>query len=104
MVDLVIYNDPDKSKIGYLMQSRAEIDRQLPGLIWRPKESYKESAIELRKNGPDPSNRDDWANQHQWLFDTLHAFHRLFSPIVRQLPQQRLVGGESAVALEQLSN
>lgn len=87
MVDLVISNDPDKSKIGYLMQHRAEIDAKIPGLLWRPKDGYKESAVELRKNGSDPNNRQDWPNQHAWLIESIVKMNEAFAPIVNQIPQ-----------------
>ncbi|HEY3780524.1 MAG TPA: DUF4268 domain-containing protein [Fimbriimonadaceae bacterium] len=86
MVDLVFYKDADKAKIGYLMQFREEIDKAIPGLIWRPKDGYKESAVELHLRGADPSQREDWPRQHLWLCEQLTNFHRTFSPLVRSLP------------------
>jgi hypothetical protein len=35
----------------------------------------------------DPEDRNTWPQQHEWIVSKLEAFHRVFSPRVRNLPE-----------------
>jgi hypothetical protein len=41
--------------------------------------------ISLRRGDTDPTDRDNWATQHEWLAEKLEAFYRTFSPRIRDL-------------------
>lgn len=54
-------------------------------LQWGSSENVKYQQIASEPFAADPRNQNDWQRQHQWLKNTIEAFHRVFSPIVRQL-------------------
>jgi len=86
MVDLVMLTDPDKEQIRALQVHRDRIDGKIPGLIWNEKPGKKESAIEIRKQGEDPNDEAKWPDQHRWMVENLDIMHRLFAPLIRELP------------------
>ncbi|WP_022835468.1 DUF4268 domain-containing protein [Salisaeta longa] len=53
-------------------------------LNWLPKPDKKRSLIEHEWDA-DPTNRDTWPRQHSRMRELLDAFHRAFSPRIRQL-------------------
>lgn len=54
-------------------------------LIWRELSDKKESQIVATPLKGDPKNKNDWPRQHQWLKETVETFHRVLSPIIKQL-------------------
>jgi hypothetical protein len=82
MVDLVVYNDPDKSVFDRLVKYKSEIEAKVPGLSWRRKDGYKESAFEIRLDGPDPTDRNDWRKQHGWMVENLIRLRTAFLPLL----------------------
>jgi hypothetical protein len=51
---------------------------------WRELPGKKESHVVLRRSA-DPTRREDWPEQHDWLRDKLEAFHRVFGPRIKEL-------------------
>jgi len=43
----------------------------------------KGSRIALYKEGLDPTDEQDWANQHEWLAEKLSKFDEVFRPLVK---------------------
>lgn len=92
---LYIYG-PDKQayfnllKDNYKQKIESQIDMKLD---WRELPEAKESHIETYLKS-DPSDRGNWKEQHTWLKETLEAFHKVLSPIVRQLDASQYEGPE----------
>jgi hypothetical protein len=78
---------PDKQAHYELLQRKykTEIESQIKlALDWRALPEAKESHIETSKDA-DPTDRNDWSAQHEWIKNTLETFYRVLSPIVRKL-------------------
>jgi hypothetical protein len=71
----------DMIKEQYKEQIESEIKIKLD---WRALLDAKESHIETHYKA-DPMDRDTWPEQQQWIKNTVETFHRVFSPIVKQL-------------------
>jgi len=66
---------------NYKEQIESQIKLELD---WRELPDAKESHIEtyLKDN---PTDKRKWPEQHEWIKNTVETFHRLLSPIVKQL-------------------
>jgi hypothetical protein len=53
-------------------------------LDWLPRPNKKSCFVQLEWDA-DPTDRDDWPNQHRRMTELLDAFHRAFSPRLKQL-------------------
>ena len=62
-------------------------------LSWQLLPTRKQSRIALYKTGVDPKKEADWPGQHDWLAQTLLAFHKALSPRAKLLPGEN-EGGE----------
>jgi hypothetical protein len=85
-VYLNIYG-PDKQAHYELLQRKykTEIESQIElTLDWRALPEAKESHIETSKDA-NPTDRNDWSAQHEWIKNTLETFHRVLSPIIKKL-------------------
>lgn len=62
-----------------LREERDDIERQIgESLDWQPKPDKKRFVIGVRWNA-DPTDKEDWSEQHQRLVETLESFHEAFS-------------------------
>ena len=72
--------------VGYFYSCKIQqedIENNFNGkLEWCPKGQY-EKRIDFKNYNIDPSDENDWTNQHNWLIDSLGELHRVFTPIVR---------------------
>ena len=69
-----------------LRDDRKAIEQELGSeLDWLPLPHRVASRIILYKTGVDPSNKNDWPNQHRWFKENLEAFNRVFRNRVRDL-------------------
>ena len=69
-----------------LAMQRDEIEGEMQlELDWREKPDRKESHVYFQKPGTDPTDRDDWPNQHKLLCDVVDRFYRVFSPRIKAL-------------------
>ncbi len=78
---------PEKEQHFQLLQSRHKQlveDHMKWPLEWRELPDAKESQV-VACSEADPTDRSDWHNQHVWLKGILESFHRVFSPIVKDL-------------------
>lgn len=85
-----VYSDHPKHSKAYfasLERDKSVIETNLgEALSWVNDPDVRASKIFLRRTA-DIRDRSDWPNQHEWLKQKLEALHRVFSPLVRQLPQ-----------------
>lgn len=85
-VYLCIYG-PDKQahfnllKENYKEQIESQIEMKLD---WRALPDAKESHIETYYKA-DPADESKWPEQHEWIKNTVEKFHRVLSPIIKQL-------------------
>ncbi len=65
---------------------REEIEKKIPQkLEWRELPDRKESQVITYLNDADPTDKNDWPRQHNWLKETLELFNKVFRPIVKEL-------------------
>jgi len=86
-VHLVINGDDREAYYNLLEKKyKTQIEQQVNmKLNWRLLPDAKENQIVAESFKADPKNRSDWARQHEWLKHTIETFHRVLSPIIRQL-------------------
>lgn len=90
---LLVLSGPDAKTHFQLLEADKEKIEQAAhtSLEWRELPDKKESHIVLQLEGADPTNREDWPRQHQWLKDTLELFHRVFAARVKSLDAYSVV-------------
>ena len=54
-------------------------------LDWRELPDAKESQIAASSLKDDPKDKNRWSEQHKWIKDTVETFHKVLSPIVKEL-------------------
>ena len=97
---LYLKNRADGKALFHLLKEEqetieAEIGKKLE---WLPRPNKKSCFVQYEWNA-DPTDQDDWPRQHGRMRELLDAFHRTFSPRLRQLdpsdwesPQETLEG------------
>lgn len=77
----------DAKKFFYLFEKQKdEIEHELGfQLDWQRLPDLKFSLTAIYKENTDPTDEDDWPNQHRWMADTLERFNSVFRPRVRGL-------------------
>ena len=84
-IRLTLTGDNAKEHYGLLFQMKDEVEHEAcEKFEWRELPENKESQINLRYEY-DPGNRDSWPEQHQWLFEKLNVFHKVFASRIRGL-------------------
>lgn len=72
----------DKRATAYfnlLVQNREEIEREFGmSLEWDELPARQSCAVSLHKGNTDPTDEEDWPNQHAWLAEKLELFDRVF--------------------------
>jgi hypothetical protein len=83
----LILTGPDAKAHFRALQADSEaIEREMnASLEWRELPDKKESRVLLRREDADPTNRENWPEQHRWLADKLELFHHTFSQRIRDL-------------------
>jgi hypothetical protein len=86
-VHLVINGDERNDYYSILEKKyKQQISQQLNmELTWRFLPDAKENQIVAAPLKADPIERGDWRRQHEWLKNTVEAFHRVLSPIIRKI-------------------
>jgi len=75
-----------KAHYHLLRQEKQVIEQELgDGVVWRELPNNKQSYITVRQSGVDPTNKDTWPEQHDWMIEKLELFHKVFSPRVKKL-------------------
>ena len=69
-------------KFDNLFNDKEIIEREIgQSLDWR-KQGFR---IYLRKPGSDVKDKDSWAEQHDWLYEKLQLFHKVFTKRIQNL-------------------
>lgn len=77
-VEFVIKTEESKTQFAKLMASKNEIELAVGSeLTWHNPENAKACKVYIRKS-VNLNNRDDWKNQHEWLYRYLGIFKRVF--------------------------
>lgn len=85
-VSLSCGGDNSMAHFRLLEKEKETIQHEIGSTLeWEELPGKKEKRISLRKNGVDPTDRDDWVTQHVWLAEQLEAFYKAFSPRVKEL-------------------
>lgn len=85
-VDLILSPPLAKPHFHLLAKDRAAIEGEFgTSLEWRELPAGKESHVVLRRSDCDPSQRENWPEQHAWLQSNLEAFHKVFGRRIKEL-------------------
>ncbi len=85
-VGLILSGSDAKPHFHLLSLEKGPIEDEVGArLEWQEKPSQKNSVITLKLGNVDPTNRQGWPAQHEWLLDKLEAFHKAFAQRVRSL-------------------
>lgn len=69
-----------------LVRDRAEIERECEEqLEWKELPQHERSRISLHKSDTDPTDEEDWPDQHAWLAEKLELFDRVFRQRIQAL-------------------
>ena len=52
-----------------------------------------EKRVAFRNQDADPTDEEDWPNQHEWLVDILERLYRIFHPRLKRLWKVPLIRG-----------
>jgi hypothetical protein len=75
-----------KANLHILHDQKAQIEAEIISpLEWRELPDKQEGYVMIRWEGVDPGDRSAWAEQHEWMRETLLAFHRVFFDRVKDL-------------------
>ncbi len=76
-----------KQHFHRLKEQQVEIETEIGiGLDWRELPEKDTSRILIVRNNSSIKESECWAQQHQWLADTLEKFNKVFRPRISQLP------------------
>ncbi|MYK17622.1 DUF4268 domain-containing protein [Candidatus Poribacteria bacterium] len=78
---------PDATRhFCFLKKQEEEIEREFgESLEWAELPGSERCRIFLQKINTDPTDEDDWPNQHEWLASKLEKFDKVFRPRVKTL-------------------
>ena len=84
-VELVIDHKESKKFFLSLKDQKKQIEERISeSLVWYSAEGIKMCRVYIRKS-VDITKRDLWPECHSWLKGHLETFHKVFSPIVKDL-------------------
>ena|GEM_PF-435161 len=91
---LVLKGANAKTHFYLLNREKEQIEKEIKAsLQWQEKMSQKNSVINLVRYDVDPTNKQDWPRQHEWLLKNFEAFHEAFVPRIRNLKASDYVSG-----------
>lgn len=77
-VELTLHGSRAKERKEKLLQQKQEVEKELGyNLEWDDLQGTQQ-CVRLHKYGVDPTDVEDWENQHNWLFSRLRDFHKVF--------------------------
>lgn len=78
-VGFCCYGPQAKKNFQLLLADKEAIEKEVgTALDWEELPLRKESRIAVRRHGVDPTNRQAWTEQHEWLGQMLERFHKVF--------------------------
>jgi hypothetical protein len=85
-VNLVISGSEAKTFFKLLRDQKEDIEGELGlSLQWRELPEKGQSRIKATRDNADPTNKNEWPEQHEWLLTTLEAFRKVFSPRIKSM-------------------
>lgn len=94
-VGLVLSGSVSKSHFHLLEREKSAIESEIGmALDWRENPGKIESHIYLHQRNMDPTIKNYWPEQHQWLCENLEAFKKVFAPRVKMLNADNYQPGE----------
>jgi len=85
-VALILSGDNAKPHFHLLRQQKQRVEEQIGAeLDWREMPGRETSRIFLTLKDVDPTDRNQWLQQHAWLLEKLEAFHSVYAPRVKKL-------------------
>ena len=85
-IGLVLSGQEAKPHFFLLEGDKENIEREIgASLEWKELPGRKESRVMLRRRNTDPTERENWPEQHRWLADTVEAFDAAFRPRIKSL-------------------
>ncbi|MBI4667017.1 MAG: DUF4268 domain-containing protein [Nitrospinae bacterium] len=94
---LGIYGPHSKSNFKELFAEKHDAEKQFGcDLDWREMPDKKESKVLIKLDKTNPTDRNDWPRQHQWLLDNLEKLHKVFSKRVKALKHAKFNGSDDS--------
>jgi Domain of unknown function (DUF4268) len=86
----MFYGNDVKARFRLLQEERQTIEEQLATpLEWAENPGKLQSYIYLHRRDLDPTVKEQWPEQYQWLYEKLEAFKRVLAPKIRNLDVSR---------------
>lgn len=84
-VEIVCHGEQSKENFRILYQQKEEIESDVRfALKWQERPDIVSSYIRIEKY-VESFHEQNWKEQHEWLFENLKTFHRVFVPFIRKL-------------------
>jgi hypothetical protein len=94
-LQLTMVGEDAKAHFHELARAKAKIEEEAgSALEWEELPEKKESHIARTWYDCDPLDRGKWAEQHQWLYEQLQVFHKVFAERVREIGRDDEVASE----------
>lgn len=84
-VELTFYGSAGKPRRDALHSDRAAIEAELGYPLEWPELDGLQQRVAVIKARVDPQSKDDWSNQHDWLYERVRDFYRVFHTRVKGL-------------------
>jgi hypothetical protein len=92
-IGVKLFTQGDRSKVHFdlLLAERTACDAEIGELMndeeldWAKMLDENVSQVRLWRHSCDLGDRGDWPRQHDWLFENLQVFHRVFAPRIKHL-------------------
>lgn len=85
-VGLDMFDEKATAYFNLLVQNREEIEQEFGiSLEWDELPAQKSSRVSLHKKDTDPTDEEDWPDQHAWLAEKLELFDRVFRQRIQAL-------------------
>jgi hypothetical protein len=84
---------PDAEAHYQLLRDQQEEIESSLGLPLEWEKSAKDRKLIARRQG-DTTDRSNWPEQHEWLYQSMAAFQRVFQPLIRELDASDWSGSE----------
>jgi hypothetical protein len=81
----ILGTEDSEALFRLLEEERSAIEGEIGvSLDWQPRPNKKSFVIAYRWDA-DPTDRDDWPNQHKRITELLDAFHKAFAPRLKRI-------------------
>ena len=95
-VGLILDGYDSKTHFALLLEDKDEIERELgQTLYWDFKPGQRSCSIGTGRDNCDLTNRDNWPDYLDWMYEQLETFHRVFAPRIKTLDASDYIPGET---------